>query len=217
MSSNLIPLYTATTIDEAMLLKGILAENGIEAQVVNDGLVTGMYPLGSKTLPQVVVSSETIEPSRKIVEQFERQLRDAPTQPENAGGPIEEAIEFDWPVCPRCDKRRQAVCDVCATAGNDFPLAEFQGLPAPTGSVADAEQESAEAKPLLMCSNCDEAFSPRYYRLCAWCNYDFQSGIEIAPSFSRQREPVNYRALLVIVLLLLGTAASLVYFWYIGR
>jgi len=157
-----------------------------------------------------------MELSRLIVEWFEQRLGESGQQ-DNLETPIEEAIDFDWPVCPRCDKRRQAVCDVCATAGSDFPLAEFQGALAPSGSVTDAEQEADQAEPLLMCPNCDEAFTPRYYRICAWCDHDFQSGIELAGPSSRQREPVNHRTQLAIILLLLGAAAALAYFWSIGK
>ncbi len=151
-------------------------------------------------------------------------------------GPDTDVWE-EWPVCPGCGRRRQTVCPICDVAGTDFPLAEYGALFQTTADLsgASAAAESAEtsgsascggscscgpqaeATPrdesavLLMCETCDEAFAPRFYRRCQWCDRDFGHGIDVRQTLA-QREPLNPRAKAVMILLLLGAVAMTAYF-----
>jgi hypothetical protein len=67
---------------------------------------------------------------------------------------------------------------------------------------------------LLFCPDCSEAFTPRFFRLCARCGYDFGEGRTVAgPPHSE----VNNRVLLTVIVLLGLAVAAMVYFWYLFR
>ncbi len=134
----------------------------------------------------------------------------------------------DWPCCAQCGQPRHTVCPTCGHAGCQFLLAEYQALPAPTQSTrrADAGDDPAartehDAWPagsspaplaLLMCAQCDEAFTPRFYRICPACGHDAGSGILLR---SAGRQPVSSRVLLAIYGLLAILALVLGYFWFL--
>lgn len=101
-----------------------------------------------------------------------------------------------WPVCPQCQARREAQCPVCSASGIDFRLADFE-------EPEDPEEGDSNADVLLLCSTCDEPFTPKFYRRCADCGHDFGGGIEREEIV---REELNSRVVLVIVamVLLLG-------------
>ena len=60
----------------------------------------------------------------------------------------------EWPECPQCHARREARCSVCSARGTDFRLADFE-------EPEDAEEGGNEADVLLLCSTCDEPFTPQ--------------------------------------------------------
>ena len=103
----------------------------------------------------------------------------------------------EWPECPQCHERREARCPVCFTRGTDFRVADFE-------EPEDAEAGSNEADVLLLCSTCDEPFTPQFVRRCVECGFDFGEGIESATIV---HEELNNRVVFVIVgtvLLLVG-------------
>ena len=63
-----------------------------------------------------------------------------------------------------------------------------------------------------MCPQCDEAFAPRFYRLCPQCGYDQGSGIEIR---TWQPEPLSEQLLLAISGLVFLGLAFWTYFWWL--
>jgi len=146
---------------------------------------------------------------------------------------------LDWPCCPECGQRRQTLCPICELADDEFPLAEFIPAAESVGGETEPEPERAEHPPtccgaaacgseparepggttrdagdmLLLCSACDEAFTPKFYRFCAGCGFDFGSGIEV-PSVQRDDE-FNTRTLVAILLTLGLMTAVLGYFWWL--
>ncbi|MDA1054260.1 MAG: hypothetical protein O3C40_27760 [Planctomycetota bacterium] len=94
-----------------------------------------------------------------------------------------------WPVCPRCQARREAQCSVCSARGTDFSLADFE-------EPEDAEEGDSDADVLLLCSTCDEPFTPQFVGRCAACGFDFGEGIE---SEEIVHEEINSRVVLVII------------------
>jgi hypothetical protein len=98
--------------------------------------------------------------------------------------PLELAPWVSWPQCPLCAQRRQARCPTCGFAADEFPLADYQEIGAPSWRaaspadpcVADAELDEAV---LLLCPQCEEAFRPRFYLRCAACGYDYGEGVRL--------------------------------------
>ena len=104
-----------------------------------------------------------------------------------------------WPTCPQCHTRREARCSVCMARGTDFRLADFE--------EPDDPEEIGGADVLLLCSTCDEPFTPDFYRCCAECGFDFGEGLEQSET---AHEALNHRAALVlagVALLLVGLLA----------
>ncbi|MEO8166535.1 MAG: hypothetical protein ABI619_14185 [Betaproteobacteria bacterium] len=108
----------------------------------------------------------------------------------------------EWPECPQCQARREARCSVCSARGTDFRLADFDEPEHPEEAAGDAEV-------LLLCTTCDEPFTPEFYRCCAQCGHDFGAGIE-EPEIVR--EEVNHRVVLVAVGMLLLVGGLLAFF-----
>ncbi len=94
-----------------------------------------------------------------------------------------------WPLCPTCQTRREAQCSICSAQGTDFRLADFEEAEEPD-EVAD------ETNVLLLCSTCDEPFTPQFYRSCLECGFDFGEGIE-SPEIVR--EELNSRVVFTII------------------
>lgn len=106
----------------------------------------------------------------------------------------------EWPECPQCQARREAQCTGCSAHGTDYRLADFD-------EPEEPEEGDSGADVLLLCSTCDEPFTPEFYRRCAECGHDFGEGIEREEIV---REELNSRVVLVIVgmlLLLVGLFA----------
>lgn len=96
-------------------------------------------------------------------------------------------------------------------------MAEYQVPGEPrrgTRSETEAERRwSGAASPvLLLCPRCDEAFTPRFYRICPACGCDAGDGYE---PHAHSREPLSNRVLLVLYGLIGVTALILLYFWFL--
>jgi RNA polymerase subunit RPABC4/transcription elongation factor Spt4 len=76
-----------------------------------------------------------------------------------------------WPVCSECGRRRQTVCPVCGTAGDEFPRAD--------GPLSPELAPNGEASLALICSTCDEPFVAEHLRYCPWCGSDAGAGIDV--------------------------------------
>jgi len=212
----------------------MLEERGYRVFMQNEALqgAIGEAPPGWPSLPALSVASEDAESARRLVLEFQEQARTLASQA-NDDSAAANSVETDdddhwadWPTCPDCGKRRQAVCDVCGQAGTDFPLADFSPAPAPRSATRapaaenDDRSETAQAedpKPLLLCPTCDEAFSARFYRRCAWCGHEADNGIDRPPDSTGRHEDWNPRVAAVgfgAAAILLGVFLML---WYLLR
>jgi ribosomal protein L37E len=141
-------------------------------------------------------------------------------KPSDAGDDAPEELSpwLDWPVCPRCGKRRQARCATCGFADDDFPLAEYQelGWDAPSRGRDDESETAAgpSNRVLLMCPVCEEAFRARFYDRCAACGYEFGEGVRLAGA---AHEPLPPRVLWLTAGLAAALLGLLAYFWVILR
>ena len=85
----------------------------------------------------------------------------------------------------------------------------------PTQPESCETAEGAEEGPvLLLCPQCDEAFTPAFYRLCQPCGHDFGDGV---PSPTEESVESNSRALFVMFLLAAVAAGILGYCWFLFR
>jgi hypothetical protein len=205
-------IYIAGRIDEALLLRGLLAERGIESVIENETLqgAIGGLPAGEATAPRVRVAADDADKARKVVQMFERQERHGPPPQELIIN--DEELWRDWPRCPQCDARRQTICPVCHVAGNNFLLAEYN----PPAQQLSSHAAPEDTRPLLMCPTCDEAFTPQFYRRCAWCNHEFADGIETQIEHEHF-EGFGARVWWAIIGMALALAAVVGYLWWLMR
>jgi len=207
-------IYTARTMQDAHLLKNLLAERQIEAVVLNDVLQggSGVDVVGWSTAARVAVDEEHAEVGRQMAVRFDRKetLTDEPA----------EDVLDEWPRCPECEARRSTRCPICSTAGVEFPPVDmgFDWIPQ-SGDLATSTgchcgpggctPSDAEAEPppsdddtppptMLMCTTCDEPFVPGYPRMCEWCGHDFGDGFEVEVT-EGPPEPIGHRPVLVMI------------------
>jgi len=131
---------------------------------------------------------------------------------------------LDWPRCPSCERNRPTFCPTCDIAGDQFPLAEYIPAAAPVHATrrasgcacrtCDKDRDEEHAPVLLMCPCCDEAFAPKFYRLCEECGHDFGEGRQVEVS---EPEELSGRVLFVISALSALTIGILVYLWQLFR
>ena len=141
MADKTTVIYAGRTMQDAHLLRNLLADEGIQAVVINDLLQggSGVDIVGWPTAARVVVAEQDAPRARQIAVEFDR--RAAAAAQENAAAkenqPEADAAEehvrepaADWPACPQCGARRMTRCPVCGTAGTQFPSADmdFSGL-----------------------------------------------------------------------------------------
>ena len=107
-------IYVAANAQQAHLLRGMLAERGIEAFVENEPLqgASGQVPLGWTVAPRVVVAHKDAKKAREVALAFERQMEIGP--PATDEPPAVETQWRDWPTCSSCGKLRQTVCPICS-------------------------------------------------------------------------------------------------------
>jgi len=67
---------------------------------------------------------------------------------------------------------------------------------------------------LLVCGQCDEAFAPRFYRVCAQCGHDAGDGLLLDPLDESQ---ITGRVVLTLQTLILVCLALVLYFWMLLR
>ena len=216
MSEQTKIIYSAGQIDEAVLLKQLLEERGIESFIENQALqgALGELPPGEATNPRVRVAEEDADKAREVVTAFERQQQAARRQPPDPE--IEYVDDWaDWPLCPSCHKRRQTVCPICGTAGVDLMLADpnHQGIAPVLGPNKEA---GVPDLPLLLCNTCDEPFRPRFYETCQWCGHKHPDGIP-SPHAGLPKEKLNPRIWAMAGGLGILIAGICGYFWWIAQ
>lgn len=127
-------IYTARTMQDAHLLKNLLADQRIQAIVLNEALPGGSGGdlVGWATAARVVVAEKDAVRARQIAVKFDRKMASSPGKLEGVQLPQEPPIVLEhWPRCPECDAPRLTRCPICGTAGSHFPQADtgFLGLP----------------------------------------------------------------------------------------
>jgi hypothetical protein len=215
-----VVVYRAASLQQAQLLRNLLEDAGIESVVVNDALqgVSGELPLGWTTLTRVVVAKADAARARRLAEDFDIVVSPYPSESDADSTALTEQTPLPvWPVCPRCDRRRTAVCPVCGTAGSDFPLgwgdtaAGTVELNDATADLVTDEEETEEL--LVICPGCDESFRPGFLRRCEWCGHKFQGGVEAEIEEDRgPPEVLSPRTLATIGALVVLVAALFAYF-----
>lgn len=205
MSRQPTIVYSADSTQQAYLLRSLLADEGIPAQVVNDAIqiAGGDLPVGWRAAAKVVVAEEQADAARRFVAQFDlatQQRRQTVLEADDVGEELRPWA--DWPHCPQCEQPRSARCPTCLAASTSFPLAEMP--------------DTDDGLPIFHCPTCDDAMRPEWYRRCARCGHDYGEGIEVKPKSSGFME-FSPRSLAVTVVLLLLAGVALAYFaWLFG-
>jgi hypothetical protein len=190
MSGKQIVIYTAANLPQAHVLRNTLEELGIPASITNDAvqLAVGDVPAGWATAPRVVVDEQQAELARRVALEFDAASRGPRLSDEGADDSDSSAARetIAWPVCPKCGRRRVAICPFCDSTGDDTPPADlsYQALEEPAGvEGATAEmrlgrQSTVTRRNWLLCPTCEEPFEAQYERACANCGHDFGDGIK---------------------------------------
>jgi hypothetical protein len=213
-------IYIAATVQQAHLMRNLLAEAGIDSFVSNETL-NGVHfapgdwliraaggPGFAPTAPKLVVHEDDAEEAREILLEAESTLLAGGTAPELVQLETETGEEKAWPICPHCARPRLATCPVCETSGTEFPPAF---LP-----------EGAESDGAVLCTICDEPFTPRFPARCEWCGHRFADGFEPKPAEPLVTKPrildeMNSRSATVLLGMLAISAGVLGWFWYVLR
>ena len=201
MSGEPTIIYSAASVQQAYLLKGLLEDRGIAAWVVNDAMqiAGGELPLGWTAAAKVVVGLDDAEEGRHLAEEFDRRSAsgDFTAAPPTDTQPQQWA---DWPLCPVCRELRSARCPTCEISAHDFPFADLRSTP-------DGDRV------LLFCPDCDDHFLPQWYRLCARCGHDFGSGLVV--SADRAPRQWDVRSVSVVAAMLAAVALFAAYFTWL--
>jgi hypothetical protein len=203
MSGQPTVIYHAASLPQAHILKGVLEERGITAWIVNDAIQAagGELPLGWTAAACVVVGQLHAAEARRIAEEFDSTTAHGPT-PDDAVTEPPDTSWKDWPVCPRCQTRRQARCSICETAGTDFPLAAI-------------EERDGQSLVLLICETCDDHFRPEFFRLCHACGHDYGEGVAVGDS--EAAEITSVRTWIVLGCLAALAVVTWAYFYVLWR
>lgn len=87
-----------------------------------------------------------------------------------------------------------------------------QGAESPPDSPSAVAEDGSEV--MLLCPTCDEAFSPRFYRWCANCGYDFGSGRE---GGTAEESVTNDRVVLTVIAVIAALVGSWMYLAWLFR
>ena len=176
MPENLIVVYAARTLQDAHLLRNLLADAGIHAVVSNDLLQGGSGSTsGMAGLSRVLSATEDAPRAREIALEFDRRVAPAAAKTPPARRSCRRRHPPPWPKCPQCG----AAADDAVPGLRRPPAAEFP--------AADADPSGVLRR---MCSTCDEPFVPEYPRRCEWCGHEFADGYDVGPD---ERRATNRR------------------------
>ncbi len=192
---------------EAHLIRNRLAEASISAMVTGDTVDRDSHAItGQAGAVHVLVDAADYEQAQAVLQGTVEQA-DLLAQIEQIAHENQAA---EWPVCRHCGTRRQAICPVCGTAGTDFPLAD----PNFSATLPVPEEDDGELPLAVICTTCDEPWTPGFRRTCRECGHDFGDGLPVPAD--RTSEPEHPGADGRAVALFLGVmgviAAALIYF-----
>lgn len=198
MSNRLVIIYRARESYQAHLLRNLLADYDIEANVTGDALSNAGSEFVHSSGFAVMVDESQAELAQQIAEAFQRHVVQAKTSLEEVND--EASLHWNaWPICPHCRARQTAICVYCGERGDDFPLAEWQGIESPSPEEV-----------LLVCGTCDDVFHPQFYRDCPWCGFHFGTGLEpLTPA-----DNIDFRLVFGVIL---ASLAVLGYLWILYR
>lgn len=217
---DLIEIYRAKNAQQATLLKNLLEDEGIDAQISNQGLgnAIGESFGGWSFAPQILVRRRDVEHARALANDWDERLADRNEVEDLESHMQEQAKTWDPPLCLACKEPRHVICPHCETSGTDFEPAEFLQADG-SGGILTAEDDGTEheidPKELrLMCTVCDKSFQPQYLRHCPKCGYDFRDGVELSAHASDVQ--FNGRAIaLILAMLALGVLAAAYFFFVV--
>ena len=204
MNGKQVVIYRAGTAEEAHVLKNLLAEAGIRAEVTNDVLAGGAGTdiLGWPSLAKVIVNQDDEPTARSMAIEFDRQA----SQNNEVDELSPAELPDDWPTCPQCSRRRTTACPFCGTSGDHFQ---------PADRIPEEAEEEENDDSLLLCSTCDEPFSPHYLPVCEWCSHRFEadaSQSEGAISLAKPTDGMNSRVIVVLIVTIGSIVAAAAYF-----
>lgn len=202
MNEQLEVIYRAPRQHQAHLLQSLLAEYNIEARLVG-GSRSGGESTDGHDGTMVLVNPQDVKIANGILDAFNRHVIAATTPPEE----FEDwppKVWSDWPTCPKCDSLKQVCCPVCNAASTSFEL----GF---TNQFSEEQPDTDEI--LLICSDCDEPFAPKFYRQCVWCGHDFGDGQQLSNSIGKPSATISARPFAVLVTLTVLGGAAVFYFW----
>ncbi len=135
-------IYVAGTLQQAQILKNVLAEEGIEAVVSNEVLQggSGVDVVGWSTAARVVVGEDDAPAARQIALELERQSRLSPGELDDEEVERTEVVH-PWPQCPECSAPRPVQCPICQSIGVYFPEADADY---PAAVVDEAKQSGVD-------------------------------------------------------------------------
>jgi hypothetical protein len=92
-SDRLAQIYVAENDLEAHFLKGLLEDNGIDVQIVNEALrfAIGDIPAGWATAPRLWVREENAVEARRLIDEW-----NAGRQERRKRGDVDEDDDFDY-------------------------------------------------------------------------------------------------------------------------
>ncbi|HEV2969509.1 MAG TPA: DUF2007 domain-containing protein [Pirellulales bacterium] len=190
MSGKQIVIYTAASLPQAHVLRNVLEELGIPASITNDTIqfAVGDVPAGWPTSPRVVVDEQQAELARRVALEFDvagrsSRLRDKGDDDSDSSADRETIA---WPMCPKCGRRRVAICPFCGSTGDDIPPADlsYQALEEHADDEGDTaalrldRQSTGTQRNWLLCPTCEEPFEAQYEHACRNCGHDFGDGIK---------------------------------------
>jgi hypothetical protein len=216
MDDTPIVIYEAASVEQAHLLKNLLADEGIQAFV--QSTASGEGPVDWPVAARVYVHENDARTAREIAMEFDVTSAEATLTAryyEDDG----ETSDEGWPRCPSCQRRRLTRCPVCETAGTDFAEGFFPyGSEDPDEDAADAGAGTIGTREtfLVICPVCDEPFAPRHPRRCEWCGYGFADGWETQTRPTFEPLDLNPRVLVTIAGLLLTVLAMVLFFAYLA-
>jgi hypothetical protein len=140
VADDLVEIYRAGSVQQAHLLKNLLADRDIDAVVGNTVLEggAGVDVVGWNTLARVSVAESDAELARRIAMEFERTVSDNPELADEIDETVATDEEDDWPRCPGCGEPRLTRCPICETTGTEFPVADPRFV---AGTVVEDDAE----------------------------------------------------------------------------
>ena len=196
MTERLTTIYRTANGVQAHLLQQLLADRDVPSKVVGDSLISVE---SVETPVSVLVPVAHAQLARFIADAFNRHIVAAASS-QNEDDADHHPQRCMWPACSVCGTKRMTACPFCGTSGADFPLADVAG------------QEMAPAE-LVLCSICDEPFTPQFHRQCANCGHRFPDGIDSAPISDETSNDI-WRSLIGVVLFLAGFGCLV---WWVLR